>query len=435
EVAEVALGHVAAGQPAQRLVREGLLLGGEVLHRGAQLGEGLGDRLLRVALLLRLLQRLLHEAGGGLAGALEGAPRDRAERVDLRGELLGVRVLLGDLLDPVVGPLLELLLLIGGELGEHRGGVVLRDLLDRLGGGDLLGGCGWLELVHQGLLAALGGSRWWIGGGGPTSMVGFTCRSAKRVRRNSECTSRERETPPTTSLSICSTPSPSTPSWRWTLSRFVSASWRAVPAKVCRNPMVSLAASTSSGTYRAAIPSSIVTSGADGRRVCTCSAATSASIRVSSDSTSSSTRAADGVLRAPGRSRATRSRVVASASRIRSSTARVPSGTEASSTGRSPGPRRGALTAMPTPPRVTAPRPAAAARASSGPPSPVPSTTIAAASAARPPSTTGAPKRTSGGRRGRPTAREAGERTVPSSGSWTGPHRSRRSAVAFQGRS
>src|SRR5699024_12143996 len=54
---------------------------------------------------------------------------------------------------------------------------------------------------------------------------------------------------------------------------------------------------------------------------------------------------------------------------------------------------------------------------------------------ARPPSTTGAPKRTSGDRRAGPTAREAGERTVPCRGFSTGPHRSRRSGVAFQGRS
>src|SRR5699024_6069656 len=42
---------------------------------------------------------------------------------------------------------------------------------------------------------------------------------------------------------------------------------------------------------------------------------------------------------------------------------------------------------------------------------------------------------TSGDRRAGPTAREAGERTVPCRGFSTGPHRSRRSGVAFQGRS
>src|SRR5699024_5958022 len=64
-----------------------------------------------------------------------------------------------------------------------------------------------------------------------------------------------------------------------------------------------------------------------------------------------------------------------------------------------------------------------------------PSTTASAARAARPPSATGAPKRTSGDRWVGPTAREAGEWTVPCRGLSIGPHRSRRSAVAFQGRS
>src|SRR5699024_2753629 len=149
----------------------------------------------------------------------------------------------------------------------------------------------------------------------------------------------------------------------------------------------------------------------------------------------SSTEVAVGVLPACGRRRATCSPVVASAVRIFSSTVRVLSGTEASSTGRAVAAGSGRFAAAPTPPRVTTPTPAAAASASTGPPSPVPSTTARAARAARPPRASGAPKRTSGDRRAGPTAREAGERTVPCRGFSTGPHRSRRSAVAFQGRS
>src|SRR5699024_9923492 len=239
------LGHVAAGQPAQRLVREGLLLRGEVLHGGAQLGQRLRDGLLRIALLLRLPQRLLHEAGGGLAGALAGTARDRSQRVDLRGVLLGVGVELCDLLDPGVGPLLELGLLLGRQIGQHVAGLVVVDRLDRLGRGDLLGGRGRLELVHGCLLV---GCRWEGSWGCQTSMIGFRCWSAKRARRNSACTSRERETPPTRSASICSTPSASTFSCWSMLARFSSASCRAVPSKVCRKPMVSAAASTMSGT-------------------------------------------------------------------------------------------------------------------------------------------------------------------------------------------
>ncbi len=70
-----------------------------------------------------------------LAGALEGAAGDGAEGVDLRGELLRVRVQGGDLLDPGVGPLLEVLLLLVGQLGQEGYRLVVADLLDGLGGG------------------------------------------------------------------------------------------------------------------------------------------------------------------------------------------------------------------------------------------------------------------------------------------------------------